>query len=121
MTGNNPAAATAEAERIIARDLLDPPRSCVATWFGLLGEMRLASGDTVEAAAALDRAEFCLDAYGQRYQEGLVLLQRARLLQARGEPVAAVRVAGERARTLSAERGAHLFARRAETFLAGLG
>jgi len=26
---------------------------CVATWFGLLGEMRLASGDTVEAAAAL--------------------------------------------------------------------
>jgi DNA-binding SARP family transcriptional activator len=120
MTGDDPAGA-AEAERIIDRDLLDPPRSCVATWFGLLGEMRLASGDTVEAAAALDRAEFCLDAYGQRYPEGLVLLQRARLLQARGEPVTAVRVAGEQARKLSAERGAHLFARRAETFLAGLG
>jgi DNA-binding SARP family transcriptional activator/tetratricopeptide (TPR) repeat protein len=121
MIGDDPAGATAEAERIIATDLLDPPRSCVATWFGLLGEMRLASGDTVEAAAALDRADFCLDAYGQRYPEGLVLLQRARLLQARGEPVAAVRSAGEQARELSTARGAHLFARRAETFLTGLG
>ncbi|GGP17978.1 AAA family ATPase [Nonomuraea glycinis] len=121
MTGDGPARATAEAERIIAADLLDPPRSCVATWFGLLGEMRLANGDTVAAAAALDRADLCLDAYGQRYPEGLVLLQRARLLQARGAPVAAVRSAGEQARELSTTRGAHLFARRAETFLAGLG
>ncbi|WP_326626770.1 AAA family ATPase [Nonomuraea fuscirosea] len=121
MTGDDPAGATAQAERIIAKDLLDPPRSCVATWFGLLGEMRLMSGDTVGAAAALDRADFCLDAYGQRYPEGLVLLQRARLLQARGEPEAAVRRAGEQARELSIARGAHLFARRAETFLAGLG
>ncbi|MEU8381832.1 AAA family ATPase [Streptosporangium sp. NPDC048865] len=121
MTGDGPAGAMAEAERIITTDLLDPPRSCVATWFGLLGEMRLASGDTVAAAAALDRADFCLDAYGQRYPQGLVLLQRARLLQARGEPAAVVRSAGEHARELSTARGAHLFARRAETFLAGLG
>jgi len=121
MTGDDPDGATAAAERIIATDLLDPPRSCVATWFGLLGEMRLASGNTVGAAAALDRAELCLDTYGQRYPEGLILLQRARLLQARGEPTAVVRAAGERARELSAERGAHLFARRAKTFLAGLG
>ncbi|MEU7836843.1 hypothetical protein [Nonomuraea sp. NPDC049129] len=81
LTGDDPAGTTAEAEQIIATDLLDPPRSCVATWFGLLGEMRLA----------------------------------------RGEPAAAVRSAGEKARELSTARGAHLFARRAETFLAGLG
>jgi len=121
MTGDDPAGATAEAERIITRDLLDPPRSCVATWFGLLGEMRLVSGDTAAAGIALTRAEFCLDTYGQRYPEGLIRLQRARLLQALGEPAAVVRDAGEKARELSAARGAHLFARRAETFLSGLG
>jgi hypothetical protein len=61
-----------------------------------------------------------LDDYGQRYAEGLLLLFRARVLHARGEPVAVVRAAAEKARALSAERGAHLFARRAEEFLATL-
>ncbi|WP_433510407.1 ATP-binding protein [Nonomuraea sp. CA-143628] len=121
MTGEDPAGAAAEAERIIVAHLVDPPLSCVATWYGLLGEMRLAAGMPAEAAAALDRADYYLDAYGQRYSEGLILLLRARLLQALGEPVAVVRAAAEKARVLSAERAAHLFTRRAEEFLAELG
>jgi hypothetical protein len=39
------------------------------------------------------------------------------LLQAFGEPVAVVRAAAEKARELSTEREAHLFAHRAERFL----
>lgn len=110
-----------EAQRLIAANLLDPPRSCVATWYALLGEMHLAAGSIDEAAAALDRADFYLNAYGQRYPEGLILLLRARLLQARGEPVAVVRAAAEVARTLSIDREARLFAHRAERLLAELG
>ena len=55
---------------------------------------------------------------GQRFAEGLLLLVRARLLHARGEPVDAVRAAAEAARARSDERGAYLFARRSERFLA---
>ncbi|MET7478636.1 BTAD domain-containing putative transcriptional regulator [Streptomyces sp. NPDC005648] len=117
MTGNDPAGAAADARRIITANLLDPPRSCVATWYGLLGEMWLAGGELDEAAAALDQADLFLDSLGQRYPEGLLLLLRARLLQALGEPVAVVRTAAEKARELSTERGAHLFADRAERFL----
>jgi ATP/maltotriose-dependent transcriptional regulator MalT len=120
MTGDDPKDAAAEAERIITTNLLDPPRSCVATWYGLLGEMRLASGETGEAATALDQADHFLETCGQRYPEGLLLLLRARLRHVRGEPVADVRAAAERARVLSADREAHLFARRAELFLAEL-
>lgn len=115
------AAAAAEAQRIIAANLLDPPRSCVATWYALLGEMHLAAGSTADAATALDRARFYLDTYGQLYPEGLMLLVRARLLQARGEPAAVVRAAAESARTVSGERESRLFARRAQDFLDGLG
>ncbi|WP_020572321.1 AAA family ATPase [Parafrankia discariae] len=120
VAGEDPAGAAAEAERIIIAALLDPPRSGLATWYGLLAEMWLAAGRPAEAAAALDRADSVLDTYGQRYPEGLVLLLRARLAQARGEPAAAVRAAAERARALSTEREAHLFAHRAEELLAGL-
>jgi hypothetical protein len=120
LTGDDPGATTAEAQRLIARNLLDPPRSCVATWYGLLGEMHLAAGSLDDAAAALDRADFYLNAYGQRYPEGLLLLLRARLLQARGEPTTVVRSAAERARQRSTEYGAHLFARRAEKLLGEL-
>ena len=121
MTGRDPGRAAVEAQQIIAANLLDPPRSCVATWYGLLGEMHLAAAAPVKAAEALDRADFFLNTYGQRYPEGLLLLLRARLLQALGEPVAVVRAAAERARALSTEREAHLFAHRAEKFLAELG
>ena len=109
-----------EAQRLIARNLLDPPRSCVATWYGLLGEMHLAAGSLDDAAAALDRAEFYINAYGQRYPEGLILLLRAQLLLARDEPATAVRSAAEHALRVSAEHGAQLFARRAEELLAAI-
>jgi hypothetical protein len=116
VTAGDPAAA-AEAEEIIAVALLDPPRSGLATWCGLLGEMWLAAGRLDEAAAALDRADSFVAEYDQRYAEGLLILLRARLMRARGEPAADVRAMAERARTLSTERGAHLFARRAEELL----
>jgi hypothetical protein len=120
VTGEDPADRIAEAQRIIAANLLDPPRSDVATWYGLLGEMHLAAGSIQEAETALNRADFCLNTYGQRTGEGLILLVRARLLHARNEPVAAVRAAAEKARALSIDREAHLFAHRADDFLAGL-
>lgn len=121
VTGDNPHAAITEAQRIIAANLLDPPRSCVSTWYGLLGEMHLAAGSTDEATAALNRADFYLNAHGQRSSEGLLLLLRARLLKERGEPVALVRAAAMKARALSIDREAHLFAQRADQFLAELG
>jgi len=109
-----------EAEQLILANLLDPPRSCVATWFGLLGEARPAAGRPERAAEALDRADWALDAFGQRYAEGLILLIPARLLLARGEPVPVVRAAAERARALSTAGAAHLYAHRAEQMLRDL-
>ncbi|WP_116951992.1 BTAD domain-containing putative transcriptional regulator [Jiangella endophytica] len=120
VTGDDPAGAAAEARRIVDATLLDPPRSGLATWYALLAEMWLAAGRPDEAAAALDRAETFLAAYGQRYPEGLVLLLRARLLAVRGEPAAVVQAAAERARAVSLTREAHLFVRRADEFVAGL-
>ncbi|MEU4223933.1 BTAD domain-containing putative transcriptional regulator [Nonomuraea sp. NPDC026600] len=120
VTGEDPAGAAAQAQDLIAAALLDPPRSGLATWCGLLAEMWLAAGRLDEAAAALDQADVFLDAHGQRYAEGLLILLRARLLQARGEPVADVRTVAERAQALSIEREAHLFAHRAQELLAGL-
>ncbi|MGK2868581.1 MAG: BTAD domain-containing putative transcriptional regulator [Mycobacterium sp.] len=124
LAGDDPdrmAAAIAEAQRLIAANLLDPPRSCVATWYALLGEMHLAAGMIAEAAVSLDRADLYLTNYGQRYPEALTLLLRARLLQAQGAPVSAVRAAAETARSTALDREAGLFARRAENFLTGLG
>jgi hypothetical protein len=118
LAGDDPRTSIPEVQRLIARNLLDPPRSCLTTWYGLLAEMHLAAGSLDEAATALDRADFYLDAYGQRYAEGLLLLLRARLWHARGEPLPAVLAAAEHARQLSVERGAHLFAHRAEQLLA---
>ncbi|WP_436535528.1 ATP-binding protein [Actinoplanes sp. HUAS TT8] len=117
VTGNDPAAAATEAQRLIGVALLDPPRSGVATWYGLLAEMWLAAGSPGEAADALDRADRFLESHGQRYPEGLIRLNRARVMRAAGEPVEAVRAVAEQARELSAERGAHLFADRATRFL----
>ncbi|MEU3985655.1 AAA family ATPase [Streptomyces sp. NPDC026672] len=119
VTGEDPAGAAAEAQDLIAASLSDPPRSGLATWYGLLGEMWLAAGKLDEAVAALDRADSAINRYGQRYSEGLLLLLRARVLQARGEPVATVRAVAERAHALSVEREAHLFVRRAEELMAG--
>jgi tetratricopeptide (TPR) repeat protein len=120
VTGQNASDAAAEARGIIDAALLEPARSGLATWYGLLGEMFLAAGMLPEATAALDRAETSLATFGQRYAEGLILLLRARLMQACGEPPAPVKIAAEKARGLSIERGAYLFARRAEDLLASL-
>ncbi|MFF7467650.1 BTAD domain-containing putative transcriptional regulator [Streptomyces sp. NPDC008092] len=117
VTGQDPAGAAAEAQRLITAALADPPRSGLATWYGLLGEMWLMAGELDEAAAALDRADSALDTHGQRYAEGLLLLLRARVLEARGEPAVIVRATAERALALSTEREAHLFAHRAKELL----
>ncbi|MFI7135699.1 ATP-binding protein [Nonomuraea sp. NPDC050153] len=120
LTGDDPAGIAAEAEQLLTGTLADPPRWGVAYHHGLIAEMWLAAGMPDEAGLALDRADQALEAYGQRYAEGLVLLLRARLLHARGEPAEVVRAAAEKARDRSNERESHLFARRAEKFLAEL-
>ncbi|MEW9528464.1 BTAD domain-containing putative transcriptional regulator [Microbispora sp. NPDC049125] len=117
VTGHDPAGAAAEAEVILTAKLLDPPLTGLATWSGMIGDMWLAAGRPDDAAAALDRADQVVDTHGERYAEGLLLLLRARLLQARGADPDDVRAAAERARALSARRGAHLFARRAEELI----
>lgn len=120
MAGRDPAGAAVDAEEVLVTTLIDPPRSNVAFHYGLVVEMFLAGGMVRPAHAALERAEWFLDAHGQRYAEGLLLLLRARVLHAAGEPDAVVRAAAGKARNLSVERGALLFARRTDEFLAGL-
>jgi hypothetical protein len=120
LTGDDPAKIAAEAEQIVAGTLVDPPRWGVAYHHALIADMWLAAGRPREAGSALDRADHALDAYGQRYSEGLVLLLRARLLRARGESQGVVRAAAEKARELSNESESYLFARRAESFIAEL-
>ncbi|MFF5364746.1 BTAD domain-containing putative transcriptional regulator [Streptomyces scabiei] len=117
LTGEDPAGAAAEAEELLAANLLDPPQWGIAYNYALIAEMWLAAGSPDRAEAALDRADQAIWDYGQRYAEGLLLLLKARLLQARGAPLTAVRAAAERACTHSTAREAHLFARRAEQLL----
>ncbi|MEU6341986.1 BTAD domain-containing putative transcriptional regulator [Streptomyces sp. NPDC046977] len=121
LTGEDPAAAAAEAEELLVAHLLDPPQWGIAYQYALIAEMWLAAGSPDRAEAALDRADQALWDYGQRYAEGLLLLLKARLLQARGAPLTAVRAAAERAYTQSTASEAHLFARRAERLLAAPG
>ncbi|MFI1030184.1 ATP-binding protein [Streptomyces sp. NPDC020951] len=121
LTGEDPAGAAAEAEELLVANLLHPPQWGIAYHYALIAEMWLAAGLPDRAAAALDRADQALWEYGQRYAEGLVLLLKARLLRARGAPLAAVRAAAERAHTHSTACEAHLFARRAELLLSGPG
>ncbi|MCK9904208.1 AAA family ATPase [Frankia sp. Cpl3] len=120
LTGDDPGGIAAEAEQLLTGTLVDPPRWGVAYGHALIAEMWLAAGMPDEAGIALDRADHDLEAYGQRYAEGLVLLLRARLLHARGEPTTVVVAAAEKARVRSTERESYLFARRIERFLAGL-
>ena len=121
LTGQSAAEAVDEARRLIAANLEEPARSCVALWYGLLGEMLLTVGALDEAAEALDEADRYLHAHEQRYAEGLLRLLRARLLHSQRAPEATVRAMAEEARTVSARRGTHLFARQAAGFLAELG
>ncbi|MEU3342733.1 BTAD domain-containing putative transcriptional regulator [Streptomyces sp. NPDC006668] len=121
LTGEDPAGAAAEAEELLAAHLLDPPQWGIAYHYGLIAEMWLAAGSPDRAADALDRADQAMWDYGQRYAEGLLLLLKARLLQARGAPPTAVRAAAERAYTQATACEAHLFARRAERLFSGPG
>ncbi|MET7301100.1 AAA family ATPase [Embleya sp. NPDC005575] len=120
ITGQGPTDAADEAERLIRTHLVSPARTCVSTWYALLGEMRIAAGSLDRAAAALDSAEEYLERYGQRSAEALIILVRAHLEHANGNDRAAVRVA-EQARTVALRQGAHLFAQRAARFLARRG
>jgi len=120
LTGDDPAGAAAEAQTLIVTALVDPPRSGLTTWYALLAEMLLAAGRPTEAAAVLDRSEAFLDTDGQRYAEGLVLVMRAHILDALGDSTESIRAAAERARRVSIEREAHLFAQRADALLVDL-
>jgi DNA-binding SARP family transcriptional activator len=119
-TGQDPAAAADEAERLIRTNLVSPARTCVSTWYALLGEMRIAAGSLDKAAAALDSAEDYLERYGQRSAEALVILVRAQLEHVAGDDRGAVRLA-DQARTVALRQGAHLFVQRADRLLAELG
>ncbi|WP_438302609.1 BTAD domain-containing putative transcriptional regulator [Streptomyces sp. HUAS TT11] len=121
LTGEDPADAAAEAEELLVANLLDPPQWGITYHYALIAEMWLAAGLPDRADDALDRADRTMRDYGQRYAEGLLLLLKARLLQARGAPLTAVRAAAERAYTQSTACQAHLFARRAERLLSRLG
>ena len=116
MSGADLAGSVAQARGLVAGLPLDPPRAGITTCYELLADMFLAAGMLADATAALDQARALRESRGERQTEGLSLLLRARLLDAKGERGAAVKMA-ECARTLSAERGAHLFARRAERLL----
>ncbi|MGW5064504.1 transcriptional regulator, partial [Streptomyces sp. NPDC004096] len=91
LTGEDPAGAAAEAEELLVANLLDPPQWGIAYHYALIAEMWLAAGLPDRADDALDRADQAMWDYGQRYAEGLLLLLKARLLQARGAPLTAVR------------------------------
>jgi DNA-binding SARP family transcriptional activator len=118
ISGDSPVEMATQAAEIIVETMEHPPRSGLPTWYCLLAEMWLAADDLDEAERALDKVDQYLVTYGQRYAEGLMMLLRAQLMRARGLSSALVRTAAQRARELSEERGAHLFARRAEEFLA---
>ena len=89
----------------------------MATFYARLADMWLAAGEPAKAAAALDRAVYFMETYGQRNAEGFSLLERARLLHAVGEPRDVVRAAAERARSLATEREGHMVARLAQKLL----
>jgi hypothetical protein len=57
LTGDDPAGEAAEAERLLAATLLDPPRRGIAYHYGLIAEMWLAADLPDAAATALDRAQ----------------------------------------------------------------
>ncbi|MET8945642.1 BTAD domain-containing putative transcriptional regulator [Streptomyces sp. NPDC004542] len=119
-TGQGPADAADAAERLIRTHLANPVRTCVSTWYALLGEMHIAAGSPDKAGAALDRADEYLERYGQRPTEALIILVRAQLHFADGDTRGAASLA-DRARTVALRQGAHLFAQRADRLLARTG
>ncbi|WP_211305307.1 hypothetical protein, partial [Crossiella equi] len=118
--GTDPAEAAAEAQRVLDAIPPEETRSGLASHFARLAELYLLAERPAEAARALDRAEGYLATYGQRFAEGLVLVNRARLARALGEPEEVVRAAIDRAAALATEREAFLFVREAEALRAEL-
>ncbi|MFD9286420.1 AAA family ATPase [Streptomyces mirabilis] len=116
VAGRDAAAAADEAEGLIRSHLVSPARTCISTWYALLGEMRIAAGSPDKAAAALNNAEKYFERYGPRSSEALLILVRAQLAQVTGDHRGAVRLAGQ-ARTVALRQGAHLFVHRADRFL----
>jgi DNA-binding SARP family transcriptional activator/tetratricopeptide (TPR) repeat protein len=121
VSGDSAAEMATAAQQMVSGAMENPPASGLPTWYCLIAEMRLAAGQLDEASQAMDKADHYFTSYGQRYAEGLLVLLRAQLMKARGVPAPLVRATAERARTLSVERGAGLFARRAEAFSASVG
>ncbi|MEU5786069.1 BTAD domain-containing putative transcriptional regulator [Micromonospora lupini] len=117
LTGNDAAGAAAEAEEVVATMMLEPPLYGATQYYALTAEMFLAAGMPDRAATALDGADRFAEANGERFAESLRLLVRAKMLHARGEPVAVVRAAAEKAKEISVESGAHMISRRAEELI----
>ncbi|MDD7933844.1 BTAD domain-containing putative transcriptional regulator [Actinomycetospora straminea] len=120
LTGHDPVRHTTEARRLVETNLRDPVRSCVATWYGFIGEMCLAASDPDAAAAALDLADHFLATSRQRYAAALLVLLRARVLRARGAAHATVVATAEEGRALALEQEAHLVVHRADALLGEL-
>ncbi|MFC6159433.1 BTAD domain-containing putative transcriptional regulator [Kribbella jiaozuonensis] len=120
LLGNDPAGAAEEAEAIIAKTLVNPPRTGLAYFYALHAEMLLAAGTPSKAGAVLDQADRSLDTHGQRYAESLLHLVRAHQLQATNAPLATIRAAATAAHTTSTTSEARLFTRRTAQFLATL-
>jgi ATP/maltotriose-dependent transcriptional regulator MalT len=97
--------------------MLDPPLYGATQYYSLIAEMFLAAGMPEKAGIALDGADRFADAHGERFAECLRLLLRARVLHAQGEPVAVVRAAAAKAKTVSAERRIYVVARRADDLM----
>jgi ATP/maltotriose-dependent transcriptional regulator MalT len=118
LTGDDPAAAAAEAEQVVVTTMLDPPRFGVTRDYALLAEMFVAAGMPHEASAALDHADRLADLHDEPFAESLRLLIRAKVLRARGEPVDVVLAAAAKAKTVSTALGAYIVARRADELMA---
>ncbi|WP_205751898.1 AAA family ATPase [Cryptosporangium phraense] len=118
MTGDDAGRAASEAEEIFRATLLAPSRWGIELYAALICDMWLAAGRPDRATTALAYAERAPVDYADHSVRSLLVLSRARLLRARGEPSDVVRAVAERARALAAEQEAHLFAGRAERFLA---
>jgi DNA-binding SARP family transcriptional activator len=120
LTGDDPAAAAAEAEQVVRTTMLDPPMYSVSQYCALVAEMLLAAELPDKAGTALDQADRLADAHGEGFTEPLRRLLRTKVVQARGEPADVVRAAAAQAKTIAMERGTYVIARRAEELMVSI-
>lgn len=100
--------------------MLDPPVYGVGQYCALVAGMLLAAGLPDEAGTALDQADRLADVYSEGFTEPLRRLLRAKVVQARAEPVDVVRAAAAQAKAISVERGTYVIARRAEELMVSI-